>query len=908
MRRLRFALSLVATALVFGALGWLALDRAPEVSRALAARGVELQSPGALWLLVAIPFVWLARLYTLSDLPWLQRLASTLVRSAVLALLALALADPVQVSEKSVPVEVALVIDVSDSMTDAAIGRAGAIAAELAGARGDAALRVVAFDERAWEIPLAQDPGEPPRIARSASGGQHSDLETALHLALGLLSPEADRRVVLVTDGVETRGNAASAAEAAARFGVPIFPTALGDLEAMGELLVRGISVPSDLKPRVPFAVTAEVESTRAGAARCVLRVDGEEAGAQDVTLVFGAVTARWEDVRVGSGGEKHVAVACAPADGTEDRFATNNAFEVVVQVPEKPKVLYVEGKSGQSGDLMAALATEMEVTLRGPGGLPASSAALAEYDAVILSDVPVMGPYQRTNLEARHMEAIAAYVAQGGVFVAAGGESSFGPGGYGDTVLERKVLPVTMDDEQQRDTPELALALVIDKSGSMSGMKIELAKDAAKATVEALGRDDQIGVIAFDGEPETVVPLTRAANRLAILNNLSRLNTGGGTNIRPALEEAFDQLRRAEARTKHVILLSDGESDRAGIEALAQRMFQSRITVSTVAVGDGADSDLLGRIAGMAGGRAYRTRDPSNVPRIFLQETRELTRRSIVEERFVPRVVPRFQRLQLWRGLGSLPPLLGYVATRAKPSAEVLLLSHLGQPVLARMRIGLGWSIAWTSDVKARWSAPWVRWRGFPRFWRQLLRSSMPIDQETVWPVSARLARERLSLAADAIDSEDRFVNGLRVTAEVRDPGGRSTEVELSQTASGRYAGEVPAGVFGAWEARVEFADRETGEVVATGRASATYPYPDEHALMARQDEALLQALAARTGGAMDPAPAAVFAETGRTTRHTRPVRTPLLQLALALFVLDVFLRRVRLATAGEVPFFGKR
>src|SRR5690606_3976582 len=118
---------------------------------------------------------------------------------------------------------------------------------------------------------------------------------------------------------------------------------------------------------------------------------------------------------------------------------------------------------------------------------------------------------------------------------------------------------------EKKREQAQLAIALVIDRSGSMSGEKMELAKDAAKATAELLGAEDLLSVIAFDDQPTSVVHIQRASNRARIASDIARLRAGGGTKIYPALREAYEQLASAQAKVKHVILLTDGQASYDG-------------------------------------------------------------------------------------------------------------------------------------------------------------------------------------------------------------------------------------------------------------------------------------------------------------------------------------------------------
>lgn len=238
--------------------------------------------------------------------------------------------------------------------------------------------------------------------------------------------------------------------------------------------------------------------------------------------------------------------------------------------------------------------------------------------------------------------------------------------------------MPVKFDSQKKRDTPALALALVIDKSGSMSGERIELAKDAAKATVELLNRNDKVGVVAFDDGVQQLVRMQSATNRVRIMSDIGRLKASGGTNIAAGLQSAYEQLAVTSARLKHIILLTDGISDSANIfsEVLpAMRIGDHGVDDrDREPVGDGAAAaDRGGRR-----GRYYYTNDPYNVPRIFMKETSTVSRTSLVEEPFKPRI---HKRAQVLNGIPweSAPYLLGYVSTKAKEGAEEILRTEQG-------------------------------------------------------------------------------------------------------------------------------------------------------------------------------------------------------------------------------------
>lgn len=858
---------------------------------------IELAHPDYLWAALIVPWLWLVRIHTLSDLPLAQQLLGALIRSVIVLAIVFSLTEPYTTLNDPVPISTAILVDVSDSISDESLAKAQQFVDEAFLHKGDTDVAVITFAARPTMLPKPANGTGTPTIARHSHDGANTDIQSALRLSYGMLPHTADKRVIVVSDGNETRGNFSNEVTTAASFDIALFSHDLGGDTIPGELLVRSVEVSPDIKPRVPFGVTVTLEANRSIAAQCSLSINGEKIHNKDIALVAGKQPLHFDNVTVPKGGEKNLEVNCQPEIPNEDRFQTNNTYKVIVMVPEKPRILYVEGNPKQTRDLYAALAGEFDVEVRGPSGIPGSTSEMSSFDAIIVSDVPQKGRLHYENFSYNQMGAVRNYVSNGGIFIMAGGEKSFGPGGYTGSLLEREVLPVTLEAERSNDIPGLALVLVLDKSGSMSGTKMELAKDAAKATVSVLQPDDLLGVIAFDARFDTTVSLERAANFYRIQSKLSRLTAGGGTSIFPALDAAFEQLVEVEAQLKHVILLTDGQASSDGILDLARRMMAAKITVTTVAVGDDADSGLLANVATIAGGRFYRTRDPRNIPKIFMKETVELGKQTIVEDRFQPRLSPRFARLQMFRGLGGLPPLDGYVSTKAKPRAEVLLSSHKGEPILARVRIGTGWSYAWTSDVKAKWAYPWVNWAGYPKFWRQLIRGSMPFDQEMSFPMTMRIERGVLVTELDAVGADDQFLNGLSVRATLTQPDGTELPFNLRQEASGRYEWRLPINDFGLYTVSAELFHQGTDEgTIGKAEAFVTNPYPEEHALALRNNSQYLNTAVSLTNGKTNPTWAEFFAPSKRKTARKIPRWGDLLYLSLGLFVVDVLLRRVRL------------
>lgn len=892
MSRARFVLglglaSITGAAIAYAIHGW-AGGASPTFT--LAGERYELLAPGWLALLGVIPLLFFGSSLSLADLPRVQRWLSALFRSLLVAALALALARVARTTDAT-RISTVFLVDVSDSVTGASLEAARDAVQEAWQARGDNDVQLVTFARDARVVPI--DGVEVPELARHEDGAG-SNLEAALQLAYGLFPPGHLRRAVLLSDGGQTEGDLSSEAVRAQRFGVTLYARPYRE-GAPREIAAQKLEIPERLRVGEPFPIRAHVFSTAETRARLRL-YQGETLngldGIRDVELRPGDNVIEMRSV-VRVAGPVTYSLTVEPEG--DDRFRANNRVATTVIVPGRPSVLYVEGAESRASYLARALtAGDFEVDVRSPRGIPTSARELERYDFVILSDVPA----ERVSLD--QQDAIERYVRDlGGGFLMAGGESGFGLGGWRGSRLER-LLPVRMDAERRRDQPSLALALVIDKSGSMQGVKMELAKEAASATAEMLGPEDYIEVIGFDSQPTRIVRMQSARNRLRILRDIGRLAPRGGTALFPALDLAYQDLVVTRARIKHVILLTDGQTDEAGLPEIVQAMFAEGITVSFVGLGSDTNRALLSHLATLGGGRAYFTADPHNIPRIFMRETSHVARSNVVEEYFRPTV---HQPADFLRGvdIARAPYLHGYVATRAKPTpAQVTLVSDLGEPILARWRVGLGWSLAWTSDVKNRWSVEWLRWPGYSRFWAQLVREHMRQRRRQMLDMRAEVHGNEARVVVDAIGENDEFLNDLTSTLRIDGPMGAANERErmseehpLHQTAPGRYEARIPLERYGSFVLTAEH--RQDGRVVAESAAQLAHPYPREYATL-EPDVALLERAATLTGGTLDPSTAELFDPRNERIRHHEELWPRLLFFALLLFIVDLALRRVRI------------
>ncbi|MGH9391907.1 MAG: VWA domain-containing protein, partial [Vicinamibacteria bacterium] len=392
------------------------------------------------------------------------------------------------------------------------------------------------------------------------------------------------------------------------------------------------------------------------------------------------------------------------------------------------------------------------------------------------------------------------------------------------------RILPVEFRVEEK--WKDLSLVIVLDKSYSMYGKKIALAKEATKAALDLLEETHRFGVVTFDWNPYVTIPLQLATNKDWMKDGISRIQASAQTNIYPALERAFEQLLESPSKVKHVILLSDGKTYPDDYEELITRMTEKEITVSSVAVGEEADRELLGDIARWGNGRSYFIEDAEKVQQIFIEETQIALEATLVEESFSPLVK---REIEAFRGIDfeKAPPLKGYVSTLPRDAAEVILEAQDEDPLLARWHYGIGRSVMFTSDVKNRWAADWLNWEGYGKFWSQLVRETARRSHgaEVDFKVDRRGNAAEVELSV--VDESGHYPRGLEPALRVIGPSADVRTVPLRQTAPGRYRVSVPVSISASspWRFELDAEGIPEKALDQTGRTRTLfYPYPDEY------------------------------------------------------------------------------
>jgi Ca-activated chloride channel family protein len=421
------------------------------------------------------------------------------------------------------------------------------------------------------------------------------------------------------------------------------------------------------------------------------------------------------------------------------------------------------------------------------------------------------------------------------------------------------------------------------------------LAKAAAIAAADVMNPTDQVGILSFDAAWDWTLPFRPVGKGEWISEGLASLQSDGGTDLYKAMIEAYRGIATKQAAIKHVIVLSDGLTDKADFHGLVQRMARDGITVSTVSVGNDADVQLMADIAKDGKGRGYVALDPRTIPQIFTTETLLISRDLLVEKLVTPSIVASVGPL---KGIaqGNLPSLRGYVLTYPKPRAELLMKADT-DPLLVSWRYGLGRVMAFTSDLSGRWGKEWVAWHGFPQWASQLARDTLRKLLETRNRTDFQPEGESVKVVADFVSKDGSFLNHLKLKGNITAPNQTTQDQAFQQTAPGRYEGKFTPSQRGIHFLTM-YAEGKAGEApLAVATVPYVAPYPKEYREL-KPNMALLSRLAEETGGEMlDPdkieeGVKRLYTPTPGKGRRGQETWWPLAGLGLFLFLADLVLR----------------
>lgn len=573
----------------------------------------------------------------------------------------------------------------------------------------------------------------------------------ALSHVTALTKENRPSRVLLFTDGFATEPLHEAAEQLQAR-GIPVDFRLIRE-ETLDDFRVSRLELPERVQAGEPFLIAATVRGSSDTEVNLILRRGGQTLTETKVKLVQGVGRAEFTDRISRSGAFQYEAEVVVGSDSPfKDAHPGNNKGSRWIEIAGGPRVVVA---TKYTDDPVAKVLSSLDFTVdlvTNPADL--RPGRLTGARAVIFNNVPAF------EVPTEFLEALDFFVReQAGGFLMVGGKQSFGSGGYFQSSIDA-LLPISMELKTEHRKLAVALAIVLDRSGSMSvqvggGMaKMDLANNGAADAIGLLGPMDQVAVLAVDSAPETIIPLTEVKANQAKLQARARSvkSTGGGIFVYEGLKAAWDELKKAQVGTRHVILFSDAnDSEEPGdYKRLLDEMKKEGATVSVIGMGTKADVDakLLEDIAKRGDGRIFFADRPMDIPKIFAQETVTIARSAFVEDPVGALPTGRWTEVSP-KLLEWLPEVDGYNLSYAREDATTSLVSkdEYVAPLVAHARRGLGRSAAVSFPLGGDFSQRVRDWKGYGDFVQTMTRWLMGMDLPPGIGLKHRLDGTRLTL-----------------------------------------------------------------------------------------------------------------------------------------------------------------
>ncbi|TWU32123.1 von Willebrand factor type A domain protein [Candidatus Brocadiaceae bacterium S225] len=619
----------------------------------------------------------------------------------------------------------------------------------------------------------------------------YTNLEDAVDLAISIFPEDTINKIVCITDGNQNQSDVIAKAIEAKTRNITIDVITPDEERKMKEIWINDVISPQRVHLNQKFHVivnTKAIHDNANGALK--MYKNGVFEGKAKIELKRQrGKNIYFEQTLMEKGLYQYEFVL----ESNDDIHPENNIAGLMVDAGSKPRILYVGSEStftGVSGTIHFPDSFEVESVTS--TSFHAVLGNIWQYDLVIFQDIPA------SDLSKVAMEALNSYVRdQGGGFIMLGGLKSLSPGGYSETIMEQ-MLPVYLDPEPGSKGEGLSLVFAIDKSGSMAQLhgsktKLRVVIDTIGNILNLLKKEDKLGIVLFDKVPGLVLPIQKFENFQEIENRLNSLEAQGGTDIFKSLKTSYELFKESHSKFKHIILVSDGQTDKADYSELLKAMREREITLSTIGIGDNVNNSFLESIATQCNGRSYVTRELDNLVGIFKRETAMASRSWFKEGELVPRI---FQSHEIVKGISAemLPSLQGLMLTSSKSHNNDIIVSGKSTPVLSSWQYGLGRTTILATDLFSEWGNNWFRWKAFPQFWSQLVRWNSRSVTPGQWEVKTELYQDKIRIILKAVNEDGSFENFLTLKGTVITPEHTEVTIDLKQTGSGKYEGYCPA------------------------------------------------------------------------------------------------------------------
>ncbi len=882
----------LAWMMAFGLLCWV-LDRTDTLI---------FTNPQALWLVMLMPWFWWLSAAGHSGLTGWRGAIALGVRWVVLSLLILILAQPRSV-RKDQTLSVIFAVDYSASISPSMREEALTFAVNMANEKPEKDQAGLVFFGRDAAVELPPMPSFPFEAVNVQVNADGTNIEQGLSLSSALIADDKIGRIVLITDGTATEGNLPPLLDELKARDIPVdvLPIAYDHDQ---EVWVERLELPRFVRIGENYEAAVIVSSLSAGKGDLIFKENGRviyrgEAAYQSGKNRFVLPLQLREP-----GYYEYEAAIEVPKEN--DGYQRNNKAISYLFLQGQNQTLLVMDSEGDRRDWETLKRTlelaKRDVQVMSAYELPTDPLALLMYDSILFVNVPA------EQLSVPQFEALRdAVYHQGSGFLMVGGDNSFGPGGYHNTLIE-ELLPVTMDIKNKKILPKSAMAIILHTcefpQGNTWGKRI------TKQAIKVLGSQDEIGVLVYgyQGGAQWLFPFTPASQYKQLSIKINKVQIGDMPSFANTMTMALTGFKNVDAANKHMIIISDGDPQPPP-PALLQQFVNNRISVTTVAVfPHGTQTQTMRAIANVTGGRFYFPQNANKLPSIFIKEAKTLRRSMIQNKTFTPAV--QFPS-PILKGIDSMPPLDGYVLTTPKGRSTTVLEgpeTREPDPILATWRYGIGKTAVFTSDLSSNWAKNWMTWPQYHAFSTQLVKDISRLSTPSQVHMQAFAAGNRGVITAQDVRTQGDM---LTIDTQIRGPDGQTRTITLEQIASHRYEAR-----FDLWsEGRYQIIGQTRGEKdlapnAPTQRMHAGFavPYSQEYLRFGASPLTLRQ-IVTKTGGRLlthKTTSEDIFTQDRQAKKTSKPAFDWLLILLCCILPLDIAVRRIHIDLQYLREIFG--
>lgn len=750
-------------------------------------------------------------------------------------------------------------------------------------------LGVVAFGRDSVEL---VKPGEELISLTSANvDASATNIQDAITYTTSLFEENMKKRIVLLTDGMQTDGDALLVNEVLTSNNIRLDAVYYEHLSKEDTKEVQINKITGNPSTFVNNKTSISIDITSSFDNISTLKVYDNDVEIYNESIMAPKGNFKIDIIANTSTEGEHVYKAII--ENKYDESDKNNTFYFNQNVHDKCEVLVISSLYNDAEYIKSIVNEKINVTsIITYNKIPTNIESYIKYDEIILSNVDLNVMQDSTTFVSTLETLVASY---GKSLLTFGGESTYFSGGFYQSKL-KDMLPVDINPTDTKK--KTALIMVIDNSGSMSGSSIEMAKKGAIGVLDILQEDDYVGIVTFESKTKVVQPLTSLRNKNAIINRIEKIRVGDGTMMTPGLKEAFKEMQgiKDQMSNREVILISDGIPSDSGQEEIVRQMAEDGITVSTIGIGGQYMGPLLSNLASVGNGNYYSINSGDKIPTVLFNEVKDFVMEESIEDTVNIKITDK--KHPILEGITSLPTLNGYNYTKAKYNSTTLLETSLtledgsvidNVPIYTYWDYGAGRISSFMSDISSSWAKDFFEDTNGKKFFSQMITQNYPenkIDSYLLVDSKSNGSTTTINVSVPKIEAN------MKLQATITSPSGKEKKIEFA-IKDGKYIQTVETTEEGVYKLDLQYHNTRTFDLY-TSSSSFTYSYSNEYDEFIKSDNILLYQLVENLGIVSNSVDEIVNINQ-EDIIYNKYYSSYLLLAALILFIIDVAFRMIR-------------